>query len=176
MGENSLDIEIKERGKRMSEKKKKGIIQEFKEFALKGNVIDLAVGVIIGAAFQKIVTSLVNDLIMPFIGLFTGGKNFNEQFFILKLPENVERTDVVSLAKASELGVTTFNYGAFITVLIDFLIVALVIFLMVKGINRFNKIYKKEEAPAKPTTKKCTYCKSEIHIQSTRCPHCTSEL
>lgn len=156
--------------------KKKGIIQEFKEFAMRGNVMDLAVGVIIGGAFGKIVTSLVNDMIMPVIGLITGGQNFNEQFVILKLPENVEKTAVTSLAKATELGVTTFNYGSFITAVIDFLIVAFVIFLMVKGINQLTLFNKKEEAPAEPTTKKCTYCQSEISIKATRCPHCTSEL
>lgn len=156
--------------------KKKGIVQEFKEFAMRGNVVDLAVGVIIGAAFGKIVTSLVNDMIMPIIGLITGGKNFNEQFLILRLPENVEKAAVTSIATATELNVTTFNYGAFITSIIDFIIVAFVIFLMVKGINKLSSINKKEEAPAEPTTKKCSYCLSEINIKATRCAHCTSEL
>lgn len=156
---------------------KKKFIEEFKTFAMRGNVIDLAVGVIIGAAFQKIVSSLVNDLIMPIIGLITGGSNFNEQFFILRLPEGVDKSQVTSLDAATKLSVTTFNYGSFLTTVLDFLIVALVIFLMVKGINRLNAIRKKEEeAPKSPTTKKCPYCTSEIAIEATRCPHCTSEL
>jgi large conductance mechanosensitive channel len=156
--------------------KKNGLIQEFRTFAMRGNVIDLAVGVIIGAAFQKIVSSLVNDLIMPLIGLITGGSNFNEQFFILRLPEGVEKSQVTSLSTAAELNVPTFNYGSFITTVLDFLIVAVVIFFMVKGINKLNSVRKKEEAPTAPVTKKCTYCKSEITIEATRCPHCTSEL
>jgi len=156
--------------------KKNGLIQEFRTFAMRGNVIDLAVGVIIGAAFQKIVSSLVNDLIMPLIGLVTGGSNFNEQFFILRLPEGVEKSQVTSLSVAAELNVPTFNYGSFITTVLDFLIVAVVIFFMVKGINKLNAVRKKEEAPAAPVTKKCPYCKSEIAIEATRCPHCTSEL
>jgi large conductance mechanosensitive channel len=160
-------------------KNKKKLMGEFKTFAMRGNVIDLAVGVIIGAAFQKIVSSLVNDLIMPIIGLITGGSNFNEQFLILRLPEGIDKSQVTSLATAATLKVPTFNYGSFITTVLDFLIVALVIFLMVKGINRLNVIKKKEEetpqAPA-PTTKRCPYCKSEIAIEATRCPHCTSEL
>nr|WP_197978607.1 large conductance mechanosensitive channel protein MscL [Anaerocolumna cellulosilytica] len=152
------------------------MIQEFKTFAMRGNVIDLAVGVIIGAAFQKIVSSLVNDLIMPLIGLITGGSNFNEQFFILRLPEGVDKSQVTSLSVAAELNVPTFNYGSFVTTVLDFLIVAVVIFFMVKGINKLNTVRKKEEAPVVPVTKKCPYCKSEIAIEATRCPHCTSEL
>lgn len=155
---------------------KKKFIEEFKTFAMRGNVIDLAVGVIIGAAFQKIVSSLVNDLIMPIIGLITGGSNFNEQFLILRLPDGVDKSQVTSLAKAAELKVSTFNYGSFLTTVLDFFIVAIVIFLMVKGINRLNVVRKKEEEPKVPTTKKCPYCTSEIAIEATRCPHCTSEL
>ncbi len=155
---------------------KKKLIEEFKTFAMRGNVIDLAVGVIIGAAFQKIVSSLVNDLIMPIIGLITGGSNFNEQFLILRLPEGVEKSQVTSLSTAVNLNVPTFNYGSFLTTILDFLIVALVIFFMIKGINRLNGVIKKEESPKAPTTKKCLYCKSEIAIEAIRCPHCTSEL
>lgn len=155
---------------------KKGIIQEFKTFAMRGNVIDLAVGVIIGAAFQKIVTSLVNDLIMPIIGLITGGRNFNEQFLILKLPESIEKSAVTSIKVAQELKVITFNYGSFITSVIDFLIVAFAIFLMVKGINKMTSVRKKEDIVIAPTTKKCSYCQSEISVDATRCPHCTSNL
>ena len=150
---------------------------EFKTFALRGNVIDLAVGVIIGGAFQKIVTSVVNDLIMPWIGLLTGGTNFVDQFAILKLPEGVTEEMVLSLDVAKELGVTTFNYGAFIAAVIDFIIMAFIIFLLVKGINKLGSLKKEEEeVPAEPTTKICPFCKSEIAIEATRCAHCTSEL
>ncbi len=155
----------------------KKFMAEFKAFAMRGNVIDLAVGVIIGGAFQKIVTSVVNDLIMPWIGLLTGGTNFVDQFAILKLPEGVTKDMVLSLDVAKELGVTTFNYGAFITAVIDFIIMAFIIFLLVKGINTLSGLKKKEEeAPAEPTTKVCPFCKSEIAIEATRCAHCTSEL
>lgn len=156
--------------------KAKGFLNEFKTFALRGNVVDLAVGVIIGGAFQKIVTSVVNDLIMPWVGLITGGVNFADQFVILKLPEGVVAEQVTSAAAALELGVTTFNYGAFITAVIDFIIMAFVIFLLVKGINRLQNRKKVEEIPAAPTTKTCPFCKSEIAIEATRCAHCTSEL
>ncbi len=164
----------KEKGKFVS-----NFLSEFKAFAMRGNVIDLAVGVIIGGAFQKIVTSVVNDLVMPFIGLLTGGLNFKEQFLILKMPEGVEKAQVTSSAVALELGVTTWNYGAFITEVINFIIMAFVIFLLVKGINSLNHIGKKkveEEAPSAPTTKVCPFCKSEIAIDATRCAHCTSEV
>ena len=154
------------------------IMEEFKKFALRGNVIDLAVGVIIGGAFQKIVTSVINDLLMPLIGLLTGSVNFNDQFVPLKIPEGVERSEITSLEVAKQLGVTTFNYGAFITSVIDFLIMAFVIFLMVKLINRLGDIRKiqEETAPVEPNTKTCGYCRSEIDIEATRCPYCTSEL
>lgn len=155
-----------------------GFLAEFKAFAMRGNVIDLAVGVIIGGAFQKIVTSVVNDLVMPFVGLLTGGLNFADQFVILKLPEGVTEAAVTSVAVAKELGVTTWNYGAFITEVINFIIMAFVIFLLVKGINSLNGLGKKKEeepAPA-PTTKVCPFCKSEIALDATRCAHCTSEL
>ncbi len=160
----------------------KKILNEFRDFINRGNVMDLAVGVIIGGAFQKIVTSVINDLLMPFVGLLTGGVNFADQFIILKLPEGVERATVTSIAKAAELGVTTFNYGAFITAVIDFLIVAFAVFLLVRGINRLNDLKerlnksKETEEEAAPTTKVCPFCKSEISIDATRCPHCTSEL
>lgn len=156
----------------------KKFLNEFKAFALRGNVIDLAVGVIIGGAFQTIVKSLVNDLIMPFVGLATGGINFTDQFLVLKLADGVEAgTTYASLAAAQEAGATIFAYGSFITAVINFIIMAIVIFLFVKGINNLHKIgKKKEEAPAAPTTKVCPFCKSEIAIEATRCAHCTSEL
>ncbi|MBE6892081.1 MAG: large conductance mechanosensitive channel protein MscL [Ruminococcaceae bacterium] len=163
--------------------KKSKTVEEFKKFITKGNVADMAVGIIVGGAFQKIVTSFVNDLVMPIVGLFTGGVNFNDQFAILKLPEGVDAAQVTSLEVAKELGVTTLNYGSFITIVLDFLILALTVFFLVKGINKVKenaeKLKKEEEAaaaPAAPTTKKCPYCCTEIAIEATRCPHCTSEL
>ncbi len=172
--------EEKEKKRELKLKKKHGaIIAEFKKFALRGNVIDLAVGVIIGGAFQKIVTSVVNDLIMPLVGLATGGINFNDQFIILKIPDEANRAAASkSLEAAKSFEATTFNYGSFITAVIDFLIMAVVIFLMVKLINKLTDIRKKpeEEKPVVPTTKKCPFCCSEIAISATRCPHCTSVL
>lgn len=151
----------------------KKFFKEFKEFAMKGNVLDLAVAVVIGGAFGKIVTSLVNDIFMPVIGLITGGKNVSGMFAVLgKLPEGV--TEVTSLEQAAELGVATLNYGQFIQTIIDFILVALCIFIFVKAFNKMKK--KPEEKPAEPTTKKCPFCQSEIDIKATRCPHCTSEI
>lgn len=152
------------------------ILGEFKKFALRGNVIDLAVGVIIGGAFQKIVTSVVNDLVMPWVGMVTGSVNFNNQFFILKYPDGVTKDQVTSLSVAQELGVTTFNYGSFITEVINFIIMAFVIFMMVKVINRLTDIRKKPEVEEEPKTKLCPYCRSSVDVEATRCPHCTSEL
>ena len=147
---------------------------EFKEFIMRGNVMDMAVGVIIGGAFQAIVNALIDDLILPFIGLITGGINFNELFIILKLPEGIEAAEV-TYANASELGATIWGYGAFLTALINFLIMAFIVFLLVKGINKLTSIGKKEKEEA-PTTKICPFCKEEIPIEATRCGHCTSEL
>lgn len=152
----------------------KKFFEEFKQFINRGNVLDLAVGVIIGGAFKGIVDSLVNDIISPVIGLV-----FQADFKDLVLPvrETVykEGTDVV-LAPALEI-----KYGAFITGVINFLIMAFVVFLIVKGVNALNDLTKKKEAPAPapapaPTTKACPYCKSEIALDATRCPHCTSQL
>lgn len=143
---------------------KKGFIAEFKEFIARGNVMDLAVGVIIGGAFQSIVNSLVNDMIMPVISLLTGGVNFSNWVIRIGSGEN-----------------DTINYGNFITAVINFLLMALVIFCFVKVMNnlasRTEKLLKKEEgAPAAPATKICPYCMSEIPIAATRCAYCTSEL
>ena len=132
----------------------KSLIKEFKEFALKGNVMDMAVGIIIGAAFTAIVTSLVDDIISPLIGLFVK-VDFND------LVANVAGVDI--------------KYGAFIMAIINFLIVAWVLFLVIKSLNKASNLKKKEEEEA-PTTKVCPYCKSEIAIDATRCPNCTSEL
>ncbi len=154
-------------------KKSKGFIAEFKKFIMRGNVIDLAVGVIIGGAFQKIVNSLVNDIVMPLISLITGGIDFNNWFVALG------EGDFATVADANAAGVATLNYGTFIGTALDFLIMAFVIFLIIKAINtisdRLKKEKSEEEAPA-PTTKVCPYCKSEIDIAATKCPHCTSDV
>lgn len=156
----------------------KGFMSEFKKFIMRGNVIDLAVGVIIGAAFQAIVNSLVNDIVMPLISLATKGVDFANKFILLgELPEGVE--SITTLAQAQELGVAVIAYGNFINAILNFVIMAFVIFCLVKTINKVSeKASKKEaeEAPAAPTTKECPYCKSEIAIDATRCPNCTSEL
>lgn len=140
----------------------KGFIDEFKKFISRGNVMDLAVGVIIGGAFQSIVNSLVNDIVMPVISIITGGLDFSAWKIMLSEGENA----------------ASINYGNFITAVINFLIMAFVIFCFVKFMNSLNeKLTKKpEEAPAAPTTKVCPFCKSEVNIEATRCPHCTSEL
>ena len=143
----------------MAKEKGKGLISEFKEFIMRGNVLDLAVGVIIGAAFQAIVNSLVNDIIMPVISLVTGGKDFSEW--------------QVSIGESA-----TLNYGNFISAVINFLIMAIVIFIIVKSINKVSAKFskKEEEAPAEPTTKVCPYCKSEIPVDAVKCAHCASDL
>ena len=152
--------------------KKSGFISEFKTFIMRGNVIDLAVGVIIGAAFQAIIKSLVDDLVMPVISLFTKGIDFANKFIVLGEGE------FETLAAAQEAGVAVLAYGNFINAVINFLIMAFVVFCLVKGINTLRaKTEKKvEEAPAAPTTKKCPYCKSEIDIEATKCPNCTSDV
>jgi large conductance mechanosensitive channel len=148
------------------------MLKEFKEFAMRGNVVDMAVGIIIGAAFGTIVQSLVNDVIMPPIGLALGHVDFTNLFFVLK--ERATAQPYASLADAKKAGAITINYGAFINTIISFLIVAFAVFLLVRSINQLKR---KEEAPAAaPTTKECPYCASTIPIKATRCPHCTSEL
>lgn len=151
----------------------KAFFEEFKKFIMRGNVIDLAVGVIIGGAFQSIVNSLVNDIVSPVLSLMTKGINFADKFIILT-------TDEVSFSTAEaakQAGYATLNYGAFITAVINFLIMAFVIFLMVKAINKVSEIgKKKQEELSLSKTKSCPYCKSEISIEATRCPHCTSEI
>ena len=145
--------------------------QEFKTFAMRGNVIDLAVGVIIGAAFGKIVASLVNDIVMPPIGLLIARIDFSNLFLNLSGPH------YDSLKAAKEAGAATVNYGLFINELINFAIVAFVIFLVVRYINRLTRrAAATDAAAAAPTTKTCPYCVSTIAVQATRCPHCTSTL
>lgn len=140
------------------------MIKEFREFAMKGNIFDLAIGVIIGGAFGKIVTSLVNDIIMPIVGLMVGKIDFSNLFIVLG------KGDFKTLEEAKKAGVATLNYGLFINNIIDFLIVAFSIFIVVRQLNKLSK--KKEES--KIESKKCAYCFSDINIKSTRCPHCTS--
>lgn len=134
----------------------KGFIKEFKDFVCRGNVLDMAVGVIIGAAFKDIVTSLVDNIISPIIGIF-GGANFDSLQYNL-------------------FGRAIINYGAFLTAVINFLIMAFVVFLIVKFVNTITKLMTRKKEEAAPATKTCPYCKSDIAIDATRCPHCTSEL
>lgn len=140
--------------------------KEFKKFAMKGNVIDLAVGVIIGGAFGKIVSSLVSDIVMPILSLLLGKIDFTNRFITLGSGH------FKTLAAAQKAGVPTLNYGVFINNIVDFLIVAFSIFIVIKQMNRFTR--KEEPAPVK--TKKCRYCYSEIHVDAVKCPHCTSDL
>jgi large conductance mechanosensitive channel len=148
------------------------MLKEFKEFAMRGNVLDMAVGIIIGAAFGGIVNSFVSDVIMPPIGLLLGNVDFSNLYIILK--EGTVAGPFASLVEAKKAGAVTISYGVFINTLINFIILAFVIFLFIRNIN---KLKRKEEAPAPaPTTKECNYCFTSIPIKATRCPHCTSEL
>jgi len=142
------------------------MLQEFKKFVIRGNVFDLAVGIIIGGAFGKIVTSFVNDILMPPIGAILGKVDFSSLFI------NLSGEKYASLAAAQEAGAATINYGMFLNTILDFLIVALVIFLLIRQVNKL----KKEEPAAAPITKPCPYCKTDIPLTATRCPHCTSQL
>ncbi len=150
--------------------KGKGLAAEFREFIMRGNVLDMAVGVIIGGAFQKIISSLVDDIIMPFISIITGGIDFNNMFFTL------DGGTYSTLEAAKEAGAVTVNYGTFITVVINFLLMAVVIFALVKVMNGVTNKFNKEQEEAPATTKICPRCKTEIPIDATRCPHCTSEI
>lgn len=144
------------------------MLKEFKDFAMRGNVVDMAVGIIIGAAFGKIVSSFVNDVIMPPIGLLLGGVDFSAIFI------NLSGGDYDSLAAAQEAGAATINVGLFINTVIDFIIVAFAIFMVIRQMNRFKK--QEEAPPAEPTTKECQHCFSTIPIKATRCGHCTSKI
>lgn len=147
----------------------KTTVKEFKEFAVKGNVVDMAVGVIVGGAFGKIVTSLVNDIMMPLVGVLTGGIDFSNLF----LPLDGNR--YATLAEAEAAGAAVLKYGSFLSQVLDFLIVSFVIFIFVKKIMVLGR-KKETPAPEAPKTKVCPYCKSEIAVDATRCPHCTSNL
>jgi large conductance mechanosensitive channel len=142
------------------------MLKEFKEFAMRGNVLDMAIGIIIGAAFGRIVTSLVNDVIMPPIGLILGKVDFSSLFL------NLSGTAYPSLAEAKKAGASVIAYGVFLNTVLDFIIVAFVIFLLIRQVNRM----KKQPAPADPTTKECPYCLSVVPIKASRCGHCTSQL
>ncbi|MDD5466351.1 MAG: large conductance mechanosensitive channel protein MscL [Anaerolineales bacterium] len=144
------------------------MIKEFKDFILRGNVLDLAIAVIIGGAFGKIVTSLVNDVLMPPIGLLLAKVDFSNLFI------NLSGRPYASLSEAQAAGAATVNYGMFLNTVIDFLIVALVIFLMVRTVNRLQRA--QAAPPAEPVTKECSYCFTTIPIKATRCPHCTTQL
>lgn len=147
------------------------MFKEFKEFAMRGNVVDMAVGIVIGAAFGTIVKSLVADILMPPIGLLLGNVDFSNIFFTLK--EGAKAAGpYASVAAAKQAGAVTLNLGIFINNIISFIIVALAVFLVIKGINRMQR---EQEAPA-PDTKDCPYCFTAIPIQASRCPHCTSQL
>ena len=142
------------------------MFKEFKAFAMRGNVLDMAVGIIIGAAFGRIITSFVGDIIMPPIGLLFGKVDFSSLFL------NISGTSYPTLAQAKAAGAATINYGVFLNTVLDFLIVAMVIFLLVRQVNRWSK-----PAPAAaPTTRECPYCLSAIPLKATRCPACTSEV
>lgn len=149
------------------------MLKEFKEFAMKGHVIDMAVGIIIGAAFGPIVKTLVGNIIMPPIGLLLGDVDFANLFMLLK--EGSTAAPYASLAAAQEAGAVVISYGIFINAVINFLIVAFAIFLLIRGVNRMKK-EEEAAAPAEVTTKKCIHCFSEIPIKASRCGHCTSEL
>lgn len=148
------------------------MFKEFREFAVRGNVVDMAVGIIIGAAFTSIVNSLVNDIIMPPIGLILGKVDFSNLYLVFsdgKVP-----APYTSLAEAKAAGAVTLNYGIFINAIISFLIVAFAVFLMVRAINRLKR--QSEALPVLPVTRECPFCLSVIPIKAVKCPHCTSEL
>ncbi len=149
------------------------MLKEFKEFAMRGNVVDMAVGIIIGAAFGTIVNSVVSDIIMPPIGLLLGNIDFSNLFVVLKEGTKVP-PPYESLAAAKSAGAVSINYGYFINTIISFLIVAFSVFLLIKSVNRLRR--QQEAPPAVPTTKECPFCFSIIPIKAIRCPHCTSEL
>jgi len=142
------------------------MLKDFKEFAIKGNVVDMAVGIIIGAAFGKIVTSFVNDILTPPIGRAIGKMDFSNMFI------NLSGHDYETLAEAKKAGAATINYGLFLNTTLDFLIVAFALFILVRQINKL----KREQPAAEPTNKECPFCLSSIPLKAVRCPHCTSDL
>jgi len=149
------------------------MLKEFKEFAMRGNVLDLAVGIVIGTAFGAIVKSLVDDILMPILGLIFGGSDFANKFWVLK--SGVPAKPYESLLAAQEAGAVTINFGLFINALVTFVIIAYALFLIIRAVNRLKKV-EEEPTPSEPTSKECNYCFTEIPIQAMRCPNCTSEL
>ncbi len=143
------------------------MLKEFKEFAMRGNLLDMAVGIILGVAFGKIITSFVNDILMPPLGLLLGKMDFSNLFI------NISGTPYATLADAKKAGAATINYGLFLNTVLDFLIVAFVIFLLIRQVNKLKKA---EEPPPPPPAKDCPYCLSTIPVKASRCPHCTSQL
>lgn len=148
------------------------MLQDFKEFAMRGPVIDMAVGIIIGAAFGAVVASLVADVVMPPLGLLLGNVDFSNLFVVLK--EGATPGPYATLSAAERAGAVTLRYGQFLNTLVSFLIVAFAIFMLVRGVNRLRR--EQEAKPSAPTVKSCPFCLSEIPLQATRCAHCTSEL
>jgi large conductance mechanosensitive channel len=148
------------------------VLKEFKTFAMRGNVVDMAVGIIIGAAFGTVVKSLVDDIIMPPIGFLLGNVDFSNLFFILR--DGAVAGPYAALADAKKAGAVTINFGFFLNTVVSFLIVAYAVFLLVKGLNRLQR--EKEAPAAAPITKECPYCLSAIHIKAKRCPQCTSNV
>jgi large conductance mechanosensitive channel len=148
------------------------MMKEFRDFAMRGNVVDMAVGIIIGAAFGTIVKSLVSDILMPPIGLLLGNVDFSDLFVVLK--SGTEAGPYATLAQAAKAGAVTLNYGVFINSIVSFVIVAFALFIVIKNMNRLKR--KEEIPPAPPATKDCPYCLNAIPLKATRCPHCTSEL
>ena len=155
----------------------KNIFSEFKKFAMRGNVMDMAVGIIIGAAFTKIVDSLVKDILMPPLGLLMGKIDFANLFIVLR--DGTPAAPYASIDAAKAAGAVTWNVGFFVNSIISFVIVAFAVFILIKIMNKLReKMDKKEEVPAsaEPTTKRCPFCDSEISVKATKCPHCTSDL
>jgi len=146
------------------------MLKEFREFVMRGNVVDMAVGIVIGAAFGAIIKSLVDDVIMPPIGLLLGNADFSNMFIVLK--EGAKAAPYLSVAAAKEAGAVTLNYGVLVNAIVSFTIVAFAVFLLIRSINRL----KREEAPADPTTKDCPRCYTAIPIKATRCPNCTTDI
>jgi len=150
------------------------MLKEFKEFALKGNVMDMAVGIVLGIAFGAIIKSLVDDLLMPPLGLILGSADFSNMFLIIK--EGATAGPFATLAEAQKAGAVTVNYGLFINTIVNFVIVAFALFLVIRNMNELRRRMEKPEAEAAPDTKECPYCLSTIPLKASRCPNCTSEL
>ena len=155
-------------------KRLRRIVEEFEKFALRGNVVDMAVGILLGAALGTIASSLVDDIIMPPVGAVIGGVDFTELFFVIK--EGDPTSPYSTLVRARDAGAVTINYGLFINNIISFIVVALVLFLSIRGFNELVEAIQGGEEDPSPTTRKCPYCFSTIALKATRCPHCTSQL